>query len=107
MKTPIQPLGFKKSPYERPNQKWVCGWAEHGNPCPHGPNGKGKCSVAGHTSCKPIKDEQTGRFHCNRAKVFGGECENGPLPDGKCCNPTPPYPPCPVSYTHLTLPTNA
>jgi hypothetical protein len=94
MKIPIQNIDFKKSPYERPNQKWVCGWAAQGKPCPHGPNGAGKCAIEDHSTCAPYQDQNTGRYHCNRPTVFGGKCDNGPLPDGSCCSPEPVYHPC-------------
>lgn len=94
MKIPIQNIDFRKSTYERPNQKWVCGWVAEGKPCPHGPNGKGKCAIEDHSTCTPYKDQSSGRFHCNRPTVFGGECEEGPRPDGTCCRPKAVYHPC-------------
>lgn len=93
MKISIQQLEHTKSNYERPNQKWVCGWAKDGKPCPNGPSGPGKCSQAVQSTCNPYKDENN-RFHCNRASAFGGTCKDGPLPNGECCQPTPKYLPC-------------
>ena len=93
MKIRIQHLDHKQSGYERPNQKWVCGWAKQGKPCPNGPSGSGKCTLQSQGECHPYMDENK-RYHCNRAIAFGGKCENGPLPDGKCCSPTPQHAEC-------------
>lgn len=98
MKIPVQQIDHKSSEYHRPNQKWICGWAKQGKPCPHGPNGKGKCAIEGHEYCSPAKEGD--RYVCNRPIAFGGKCENGPKPDGTCCKPPPEFPPC---QPHLSL----
>jgi len=81
----LQRYGFDQSKYDRPNRKWVCGWAQDGKSCPVGPDSKGNC-IAGH-ECIPIKNRD--RWACSRAKEFGGKCSAGPLPDGTCCNAIP------------------
>lgn len=67
--------------YERPNQKWVCGSAEDGMPCPIGPTAAGFCSHA--AACHPVRDGD--RWVCNRSALRGGTCEAGPTPEGECC----------------------
>ncbi|HBK78408.1 MAG TPA: hypothetical protein DDZ83_01770 [Nitrospinae bacterium] len=81
----LQHYGFDQSKYDRPNQKWVCGWARDGKSCHVGPDGKGNC-IAAH-ECIPIRNQD--RWACSRAKEFGGRCLAGPLPDGTCCNAIP------------------
>jgi hypothetical protein len=75
-----------KSPYERPNFRYRCGrislW---GKPCGQGPTGTGGCG--GTSECTPHLDD--GRWSCRRTPQSGGACENGPLPDGQCCNQHP------------------
>jgi hypothetical protein len=53
----LQKFGHKESPYERPNQKWVCGKLSQGCPCELGPDKGGKCRVD--FQCKP-KGNATG-----------------------------------------------
>jgi hypothetical protein len=78
--------------YERPNQRWVCGWSRDGNPCAFGPDGKGRCPAQQETGCTPVG--MGDRYRCTRPMVFGGPCEQGPLPDGSCCHPPLQHPPC-------------
>ena len=81
----LQDFRFDKSEYERPNQKWVCGWAAEGRPCHLGPDPGGRCRAS--YECKP---RRTGRrWHCTRPAQSGGKCADGPLPDGTCGRPIP------------------
>jgi hypothetical protein len=77
---------FDTNHYARPNQNWMCGHAREGNPCPLGPDARGRCRAT--ADCKPVLEtkpgETKGRWRCTRA---GGACEPGPLPDGSCCRP--------------------
>lgn len=75
--------GFK--PYFRPNQKWECGWAAIGKPCPRGPSAKGRC--APQSECRPLKTD--GGYKCSRPPQFGGKCNLGPKPDGQCSHVIP------------------
>ncbi len=81
---PLQPFGFRDSQYERPNQDWVCGHSCEGRPCLLGPSARGKCQ-ANSTECQPVKPRGGNRYICTRPEETGGECEEGPLPDGTCC----------------------
>jgi hypothetical protein len=77
-----EPLGHDiRDSYERPNQRWVCGLADEGPPCPLGPTGSGACSHG--MACHPKRDGD--RWICNRAPLRGGVCEAGPSPEGECC----------------------
>jgi hypothetical protein len=84
MRTP-QSFNFKKSGYERPNQKWICGRAACGESCLEGPDERGRCQAA--CECRPIKKGD--RWYCTRAAAQGGPCESGPGPDGQCGRPIP------------------
>ena len=77
--------GFQDSVYERPNLDWVCGWAAEGRPCPLGPDSKGQCLIT-HQCTPSLRGD---RWICARPKAFGGSCEEGPGPDGSCCNVIP------------------
>ncbi|MGH7819682.1 MAG: hypothetical protein ACREQ9_07910 [Candidatus Binatia bacterium] len=88
----LQKTGYRESDYERPNQKWVCGWAAEGNPCWMGPDARGRCTARLQTQCSPRRKGD--RYFCTRPDVFGGPCDEGPLPDGSCCRPTPAHPTC-------------
>ena len=81
----LQIFSFKKSVYERPNQKWICGRACLGDPCLAGPDLKGRCQAT--CECRPLKKGD--RWHCTRPASLGGPCEAGPLPNGQCCRPVP------------------
>jgi hypothetical protein len=85
----FQNFKFDQSKYDRPSQKWVCGWAAAGKACHVGPDGKGRCIAQ--DECTPLKNGD--RWSCARAKEFGGRCATGPMPDGRCCNPIPPCQP--------------
>ena len=79
--TVLQKFGFRDSPYQRPQDKWVCGHLAEGKPCPLGPDMHGKCGAT--TACEPHLID--GRWQCRRSAQEGGPCEKGPLPDGRCC----------------------
>ncbi|MFT5526504.1 MAG: hypothetical protein ACI9HK_004481, partial [Pirellulaceae bacterium] len=75
--------------YARPNQNWRCGWSDEGRPCPLGPSGTGTCRTA--FECAPIKKADA--WVCTRNRSRGGPCDDGPLPDGTCCQAIPPCQP--------------
>ncbi|MGF1451970.1 MAG: hypothetical protein ACFB21_07860 [Opitutales bacterium] len=79
----LQVIGFKTNRYDRPNRKWICG--NEGIPCQEcliGPDKHGRCRAT--RQCKPVKKGD--RYQCARVPSLGGKCEEGPLPDGRCCN---------------------
>jgi hypothetical protein len=80
----IQKFGFRDSQYERPNQDWTCGHACEGQPCLLGPSPRGACQAKS-TECRPVKPDGGDRYVCTRPEEMGGECKDGPLPDGTCC----------------------
>lgn len=67
--------------YERPNRPWVCGRLAEGRPCHAGPAPGGRCR--GGFECEPRRIGD--RWECTRSAKAGGRCENGPLPNGQCC----------------------
>ncbi len=77
-----EPTGefFDTEKYQIPQQDWVCGHHSDGDPCPIGPNGSGECLVA--KICVPVHDGAA--WHCTRARVWGGRCKDGPVPDPEC-----------------------
>ena len=79
--------GFDSKRYERPNKDWVCGHTCDGCPCRIGPSPTGECRAT--TECSPrlaVKPGETkGTWACTRPADWGGPCESGPLPDGRCC----------------------
>jgi hypothetical protein len=79
----FQNFRFNKSRYERPNQKWVCGYSKEGWSCPQGPNSEGKCCAT--SECQPYKKGD--RWFCSRSESQGGPCQEGPLPTGACSRP--------------------
>jgi hypothetical protein len=81
MSRELQPRGFQQSPYERPEQNWVCGWTAAGGACPRGPTPDGRCDVT--HECAPVLDKE--RWRCTRPPAYGGACDDGPLADGTCC----------------------
>src|ERR1043165_2845969 len=82
-------------PYERPNQKWLCGRADQTAPCPLGPDQRGRCRTV--AECTPLLEkkagEEKGRYRCARRAEYGGPCAEGPLPSGGCSHPLPPCAP--------------
>jgi len=83
MREPLQQS--RGDAYERPNQPWICGLSAEGSPCPMGPGRRGRCPSA--VACHPLLDDD--RWQCNRSTLRGGTCEEGPSPDGECCQGTP------------------
>ncbi len=81
MTEPLQKRDWRESNYQRPQDKWVCGMLCDGNPCAMGPTSKGQCTKQ--TQCHPEK--RGDRFFCTRLPIHGGVCEQGPGPDGSCC----------------------
>ncbi len=72
-------IQFDANEYARPNQKWRCGRADEGLPCPSGPNRDGSCGAI----CRPYKKDD--RYYCDNASILGGNCDFGPQADGACC----------------------
>ncbi len=75
--------------YERPNQKWVCGWLCDGTPCRNGPSGGGKCGATAdcNPQLKPAENGEKPVYVCTRSKELGGPCDEGPRPNGACAHP--------------------
>ncbi|MEK7865319.1 MAG: cytochrome c3 family protein [Planctomycetota bacterium] len=71
------------SPYQRPNQTWICGRVREGGSCPLGPDAGGACR----TTAECFPQRQGSRWVCTRSEDVGGPCVSGPLPDGKCAKP--------------------
>ena len=92
MNFPLQQTDHRASRYERPNQKWECGWACEGAGCAAGPDARGRCQVHRQSICEPRKDGD--RWVCTRLSVDGGPCVAGPRPDGRCCRPAGTHPAC-------------
>lgn len=92
MKIRLQDFGFKKSLYERPNQKWLCGRACDGAACLAGPSKSGKCPAE--AECRPVRKGD--RWHCTRPAGLGGPCVDGPGPEGACGRPVPRCTPVPT-----------
>ena len=85
MSEPLQPLGYRDSPYIRPGQKWVCGHEAKGSPCQNGPDDGGHCR--GGFECSPARIGD--RWNCTRSEFSGGSCSDGPLANGMCCRQIP------------------
>jgi hypothetical protein len=88
MKDSQQSPAFPSKEYVRPNLDWECGHLCEGCPCRIGPSPGGKCRAT--FECTPRLEvkpgEVKGHWTCTRPRSGGGKCENGPLPDGTCCN---------------------
>lgn len=91
MKNERKSPAFPTNDYVRPNMDWECGRLCEGCPCRIGPSPKGKCRAT--YECSPRLDlkpgEAKGHWSCTRPRTGGGKCDNGPLPDGTCCNAIP------------------
>jgi Fibrinogen binding protein/Doubled CXXCH motif (Paired_CXXCH_1) len=85
----LQTFDHQESPYERPNQKWVCGRIVEGQPCHLGPDRRGVCRTVG--ACQPTRAGD--RWVCCRSQSAGGPCAPGPFPDGRCGLSAPPCQP--------------
>ncbi len=82
----LQKFDYHSSPYHRPNQDWVCGWADSGQCCQLGPDVRGRCRVA--AQCQPLLEGD--RWQCARSDLHGGCCPKGPSPAGQCGYSLPP-----------------
>lgn len=80
---PLQSFAHDDSPYERPNQKWLCGRLAEGRPCHVGPDRRGRCRAR--AECAPRSE--AGRWLCTRPASLGGPCAEGALPGGGCARP--------------------
>ena len=86
---PLQQFELGETRYERVNDRWVCGRAANGEPCPIGPDGHGQCQV--HLACIPYRDgdryvcpkHPTGGLVSPERRASTKTCP-GPLPDGRC-----------------------
>lgn len=76
----LQNFHFKKSRYERPSARKVCGLKAEGGGCEIGPDKNGLCP--GRAQCVPYRTGD--RWDCTRSQSNGGKCKNGPAPDGRC-----------------------
>lgn len=85
MTQPLQEFGWKKSSYERPSDKWVCGQLCDGSPCQFGPSSNGVCQIQ--TDCKPRSEGEN--YVCDRSSASGGKCSGGPSPGEECPNHNP------------------
>ena len=92
------PPKFDSQNYARPNEGWICGRTAQGEPCPLGPDQRGRCQAT--AECAPsleiLPGETKGRWRCNRP---GEKCASGPLPDGCCSRPIPKCAPVPTLRT--------
>ncbi len=81
--------GYTPPTYVRPNQTYCCGRSgKGGKACWQGPSGS---QCGGASQCRPARVGD--RWECRRPKLAGGECSEGPLPDGSCCQTLPPCTP--------------
>ncbi|WP_339850461.1 hypothetical protein [uncultured Nisaea sp.] len=78
--------GVSAGSYDRPDRGWKCGRLALGQPCPRGPDGKGRCQ--GMADCAPVR--RGDRWHCTCPPSAGGPCAAGPHPDGQCAVQRPP-----------------
>lgn len=88
MKDQLPAPDFNSKKYERPNQKWICGWLCEGKPCRNGPDGNGNCGAV--ADCQPALDKgdpESKCYVCTRSKEMGGPCDEGPRSDGRCSHP--------------------
>ncbi len=79
---------LRQGDYARPQQGWVCGHAD-GTQCRLGPDQRGRCRAG--PLCRPRRDGD--RWLCCLPASVGGPCEDGPQPDGRCCQAVPPCAP--------------
>lgn len=99
----LQNFHFKKSRYDRPSAKKVCGLKADGGGCELGPNSEGLCP--GRAQCVPYRTGD--RWDCTRSQSNGGKCKNGPGPDGQCPHSVRCVPADSVRYSRRKLVTYA
>ena len=87
----LQSFDFRRSPYQRAADNWVCGYLAEGRACRLGPTAGGRCQTR--SECDPKFAE--GEWVCTRPEDQGGVCSEGPRPDGSCCQQRPPCVPQP------------
>ncbi|MYG41097.1 MAG: hypothetical protein F4201_09855 [Nitrospira sp. SB0677_bin_15] len=85
----LQNDGVHEKQVAWPDRNWVCGRTTEGPDCSIGPDENGRCRVT--MECVPVQEGT--QWHCSR--IAGGPCEDGPLPDGTCCNAVPRCQPIP------------
>ena len=77
----FQSFSANESAYERPTQKWVCGWVSEGDgACLLGPDHKGRCCAL--DPCRPMR--QNDKWICGWAADGAPACLHGPDQDGRC-----------------------
>lgn len=81
----LRAFKLRRRAHEGTSQKWICGRLRSGKACRVGPTRRGKCQAT--YECVPA--EIDGTWRCRRSASNGGQCQEGPLPDGTCCNPIP------------------
>jgi hypothetical protein len=87
----LQAFAFRESPYERVEQEWRCGRAATGDPCPLGPDRRGRCR--GEFECVPNAMVGGEGYSCARDRGHGGPCAEGPSADGQCSHHSVPCSP--------------
>jgi hypothetical protein len=80
-KNQLQSFLHKQTSYSRPNQDWECGKQAQGYSCEAGPDTKGCCRTE--YECQPHRAEMG--WVCTRSNNYGGNCADGPMPNGECC----------------------
>lgn len=90
----FQSTNHKEANYNRPNQGWICGGDCHDCPCYLGPDRRGTCQAGkeldGRRSGQCLPRKIGARWMCTRQDTHGvPPCEQGPLPDGSCCQGVP------------------
>lgn len=97
MSDSLQELSFDVSEYERPSEKWTCGWAPEGASCGSSPTPEGRCWVLEASEdprpmyCQPRR--VGGTYVCSLPRHRGGPCTEGPDALRACSHPIPPCQP--------------
>ena len=94
MPAPFQSTNHKEANYNRPDQGWICGGDCHDCPCYLGPDRRGACQAGieldGRRSGQCLPRRIGARWMCTRQDTHGvPPCEQGPFPDGSCCQIVP------------------
>ncbi len=90
----FQSTDHKEANYNRPDQGWICGGDCHDCPCYLGPDRRGACQAGieldGRRSGQCLPRRIGARWMCTRQDTHGvPPCEQGPFPDGSCCQIVP------------------